>query len=168
MADKLNLMFDIQSAAQEEVMGQTLVGTKLTTEERVYWFDRNHTALLLELAEALEETSWKWWAKSTFFNEEQVQAELVDAWHFFLNLMNIANLTPAKLHQLYLAKRAINDARQANGYDGVSTKCPFCKRALDDPATQCYLPSGPTEVSPVGDMGFCMTGNRYYESEEVK
>ena len=30
------------------------------------------------------------------------------------------------------AKRAKNAQRQLDGYDGVSTKCPKCGRALDD------------------------------------
>lgn len=137
MADKLNLMFDIQARAQEEVMGQTLNGALLTVSEQVHWFEANKNALIAELYEASDETSWKWWAKSEYFREQAVQKELVDAWHFFLNLMNIANLTPAKLHEMYLAKRAINDQRQAEGYDGVTTKCGQCKRALDDPTSKC-------------------------------
>lgn len=135
--DRLDAMFEIQARAQEEVMGQTLNGSKLSTTGRVDWFVANKNALIAELFEAQDETSWKWWAKSDYFNEEAVQKEIIDAWHFFLNLMNIANLTPDKLYEMYIAKRAINDQRQAEGYDGVSTKCGRCKRALDDPTSKC-------------------------------
>ena len=41
--------------------------------------------------------------------------------------------------EMYDAKHEKNAKRQEEGYDGVSTKCPGCKRALDDNAVHCYI-----------------------------
>src|SRR5690606_3594182 len=70
-------------------------------------------------------------------------AELVDAWHFLMNLMLIAypDRTPeqiaTELTNRYKRKNAKNLQRQLDGYDGKSNKCPACKRALDDEAVRC-------------------------------
>lgn len=94
-----------------------------------------------ELHEAMNETGWKPWASESFINNEAFRNELVDAWHFFMNLMILGGMTADDLYEGYLAKRKINAQRQIDGYDGVSTKCPGCKRALDDPTTECYYNS---------------------------
>jgi hypothetical protein len=90
-----------------------------------------------ELHEALTETGWKTWAKNPHINEEAMRDELIDAWLFLLNLMNVAGMTP---EQLYLghAKKVANAIKRNNDkYDGVSTKCPTCKRAFDNDAVGC-------------------------------
>jgi hypothetical protein len=97
----------------------------------------NVLALFSELNEAMDETGWKPWASSNHIFPAAFAAEMVDAWHFFMNLMILGGVTADDLHQGYLAKHAKNRARQAEGYDGVSTKCPQCKRAYDDPAVLC-------------------------------
>jgi len=38
----------------------------------------------------------------------------------------------------YMTKRQKNIDRQTAGYDGVSTKCPRCKKAYDDEAAICH------------------------------
>lgn len=98
-----------------------------------------------ELHEALNEVGWKPWAKSRHFNTEAFQSELIDCWHFFLNLMLVAGMDEDDLVAGYFAKRGVNIARQNLGYDGQSGKCPECKRALDDKYTTC---------NP--DIGWCM------------
>src|SRR5690606_23168798 len=97
-----------------------------------------HIALIDELHEALAEIGWKPWATSQHFNQAAVKGELVDAFHFFMNLCMVAKVSPEDLIQGYINKSAKNIQRQADGYDGVSTKCPRCNRALDDEAVLCY------------------------------
>lgn len=85
-----------------------------------------------ELHEALNEVGWKPWASSRHVNLEAFRGELIDALHFLLNLFLLADLDAAGILDRYLAKNERNAQRQEEGYDGVSGKCPSCKRALDD------------------------------------
>lgn len=116
----LQEMIDLQAKLQSETYGKDI--SKLDTREKIEAYRINMMALQDELHEALNEMSWKPWAKAEYFNEDRVQQELVDAWHFFMNLMIISGMDAEKLHLRYLAKRKVNIKRQEDGYDGVSTK----------------------------------------------
>lgn len=131
----LQQMFDAQVDLQIKAYGKD--PRTLTGEERIQFIKDMHTAIGAELQEFLDETGWKPWATSRHVNEAAAQGELVDAWHFFMNLMMAVNLTPDRLHELYMAKRAKNLQRQIDGYDGIQGKCPRCRRALDDEAVEC-------------------------------
>ena len=111
-------------------------------KEAINHYMVQHVAILDELHEALGEIGWKPWAASDHINHDAIKGELVDAWHFFMNLCMIAGVGAEDLIQGYINKSAKNEKRQAEGYDGVSTKCPLCKRALDDDAVDCYKPTG--------------------------
>lgn len=134
-SDMLEEMMDTQLGMQEAVFGYDF--GRMTTAEVVEFVHWNVTALTDELHEALAETSWKPWADSEFLNREAYTGELVDAWHFLMNLMLAVGMTPHELREKYRIKQRINVARQSEGYDGVSTKCPVCGRALDDPTVDC-------------------------------
>lgn len=116
----LQEMIDLQAKLQSETYGKDI--SKLDTREKIEAYRINMMALQDELHEALNEMSWKPWAKAEYFNGDRVQQELVDAWHFFMNLMIISGMDAEKLHLRYLAKRKVNIKRQEDGYDGVSTK----------------------------------------------
>lgn len=130
-------MLDEQERAQRNVHGLDLV--RLTGEERIEAIRWNVLALEDELHEALAETGWKPWATSRHVNREAFLGELIDAWHFLMNLFIIADTDAEEIEQRYFAKRAKNDKRQHDGYDGVDGKCPGCHRALDDDAVKCGL-----------------------------
>lgn len=109
----------------------------LSDEEKLEWIRWNMLALMDELHEALAETGWKPWAKSKHINRDAYVSELVDAFHFLMNLMLIVDCSAEEFLAKYFEKRGINADRQAAGYDGVTGKCPNCKRALDDAAVLC-------------------------------
>jgi hypothetical protein len=134
--DRLGEMFELQGDLQRETYGAHPADIT-SLQERVQFGKDMHIAITDELHEALGEISWKPWAKGEYFNEEAYQGELVDAFHFFMNLCMLGNMTPEVLFEKYKAKRLKNIKRQEDGYDGVSTKCPRCKRALDDAAVKC-------------------------------
>lgn len=138
---KLETMFTLQDQMQRENFGASPddIATQGSPEERIAFYKDMHIAIISELQEALDEMGWKPWATSKHFNEAAVQGELVDAFHFFMNLCMVARLEPEQLFDKYLAKRQKNIDRQNAGYDGVSTKCPGCKRALDDTAVNCHI-----------------------------
>lgn len=111
-------------------------GTGMRDEERMAYIRFNALALEDELHEALAETGWKPWAKSMHVNEEAYIGELVDVFHFFMNMLLATGATPEflaeRFTEKYFAKQELNAQRQAQGYDGVRDKCPNCKRALDE------------------------------------
>jgi len=132
---ELSDALEAQWALQVQAYGKD--PRKLSDEERMEWVRWNILALEDELHEALQETGWKPWATKNHLNEDAFRGELVDGLHFFLNLMLVANISAEELLAGYQLKREKNAKRQADGYDGVSTKCPECKRALDDDAVEC-------------------------------
>lgn len=126
-AAQLNLQIDSYGANPQELM----------EADRIEFIRWNVLALEDELHEALAETGWKPWATSRHINTDKFHGELVDAFHFFMNLCLVSGLTADQLLERYFEKRAINAKRQARGYDGVEGKCPKCRRALDDPTVVC-------------------------------
>jgi DNA-directed RNA polymerase subunit M/transcription elongation factor TFIIS len=104
---------------------------ELDPEARAEFIRWNVLALEDELHEALGEVGWKPWATSRHLNREAYKKELVDALHFFTNLCLAAGITADELVNDYFKKAEVNAQRQVDGYDGVTTKCPGCRRELD-------------------------------------
>lgn len=103
----------------------------------IHW---NVTATVDELHELLGEIGWKPWAKSRHINLEAARGEWIDAMHFMANLALVLGMDDAEdIIERYHKKHEKNAKRQEEGYDGVSTKCPGCKRAIDDDAVDCRL-----------------------------
>lgn len=90
-----------------------------------------------ELHEALAEVGWKPWATSRHINREAYVGELLDAWQFLMNLFQVAHVTPEELARLLYQKHLVNWRRIREEYDGVTTKCKVCRRALDDEHVLC-------------------------------
>lgn len=127
---KLQDAFDHQRQLQRNSFGYDF--DRMTDEERVRFITWNTLAGTDEAHEALNETSWKPWAQGTWINVEELKKELVDEFHFFMNRCLAAGMDAEELLGRYFEKARINAARQAAGYDAVTTKCTLCGRALDD------------------------------------
>jgi hypothetical protein len=106
-------------------------------EDKLEWIRWNVLALEDELHELLAETGWKPWAKSKHINREAYISELVDSFHFLMNLMLVVDCSVPEFLAKYFEKRGINIKRQEAGYDGVTGKCQECHRALDDAGVHC-------------------------------
>jgi hypothetical protein len=123
---------------------------KMTTDERIAHVKDMFIAAICELTESLGEVSWKPWATGTRFSTLAFIGELNDTWQFLANMWFVAmpNATTAEIasemQSALERKLVINYQRVIDGYDGVSTKCPECHRALDDSTVLC---------SP--DLGYC-------------
>ena len=126
--DRLAEMIEMQRALQQKINGYDVLDED--DEQRIANFKISLFALEHELHEAVDEMGWKEWATSRHFNARRVQEELVDAWHFFMNLMLHAGMHADELYDMYVLKNAINHRRQDEGYDGVTGKCPACHRDL--------------------------------------
>lgn len=137
----LQKMLDAQDAFQASLPSGALQGLALDKTDiptAVQALFINTYAAEDELHELLAETSWKPWAKGDRLDLEAARGEFIDVWHFVLNIANILGLDEDAIAERYAKKRGVNIARQEAGYDGVSTKCPGCKRALDDDAVTCH------------------------------
>jgi hypothetical protein len=111
-------------------------------ETKMDYIRTQFLALADEQGEALGETGWKPWATSNHINRAAYLGELADTFIFFMNEMIVVDITPTELLDTVRAKQRKNMKRQDEGYDGVSTKCPKCGRALDDDAVKCHGDAG--------------------------
>lgn len=106
-------------------------------DERASFLIWNAFAATDELHEAMQEVGWKPWATSRHLNSEEFLDELVDALHFIANMVLVASINKFEepetlgilLWEKYKQKVKINMERQIAGYDGITGKCPICKRA---------------------------------------
>lgn len=149
--DTFARMLALQEQLQRESFGYDF--QKMTGEQAIQYIKDMKLALDAELQEALDETGWKAWATTRHINRDAYLAELVDVFHFFMNMLLVLGDSPddlaAEVFSVYCRKNKINERRQSEGYDGVSTKCGNCGRALDDPAVMCKR---------WGDQGWCDQG----------
>lgn len=149
----LNMQRDLQIKMKEANPTQGGDPYQMSRNQLAVFITWNHTALVKELGEALDEVGWKPWASSRFVQGKPALKEMVDAWHFFLNIMlaigawasldgddfqevkNIADY----FENYYGEKNATNLQRQVEGYDGVTDKCAECHRDLSEvPSRERY------------------------------
>jgi dimeric dUTPase (all-alpha-NTP-PPase superfamily) len=75
-------------------------------------------AMESEIDEIRREVNWKWWKNPKLIDDDALQGEVIDMWHFLLSLSRVVGLTPETIHSIYMEKNAENHARQ----DGNSAK----------------------------------------------
>ena len=139
---------------------------KVDPEELIQFIKDMVYALEDELHELTAEIGWKPWATSRHVNREGVKSELVDAFQFFMNLCFSVGLSADELLIRHSNKLEVNYKRIQDGYDGVSTKCRWCGRALDDKYVSC-------ELSSMGlNLGYCTekaaTGDGFFTAEDLE
>jgi dimeric dUTPase (all-alpha-NTP-PPase superfamily) len=135
--DRFQEMLEMQLALQNRFMKdkpQTLTGDAMADFMR--W---NAFALDDEIHEAMQEVDWKPWAHKDprTIREEAFLGEMVDAYHFFMNMLLCAlpdspEVIAEKFFARYTKKNQINAQRQEEGYDGITGKCPKCHRDLKE------------------------------------
>jgi len=74
------------------------------------------TAIMHEAIELQRETNWKWWKKESEMNPEKIQEEIIDIWHFLIQVSIEVGLDSKKLIEKYIAKNEENLKRQVKGY----------------------------------------------------
>lgn len=120
--NELEYMFKIQKAFQDRV-DQRYKSTDL--KERAAFLRDHFVFCNQEMQEMLYEIPffkhWKDYSKMT--DEEIKEAydkakeEIIDAWHFFINIMLGLGMTAEELFTRYLDKHKENIRRQNEGYD---------------------------------------------------
>ena len=146
----LDTMLEMQRQLQVKHYGKD--PSDLSGEERALFIKDMILALTDELHEALAKVGWKPWATSRHVNREAFLGEMTDAFHFFMNLLIVTGYDGQDLLKAYEQKSMINEQRQIDGYDGISSKCPGCGRALDDPGVFCRVDS---------NLYFCKEANEW-------
>lgn len=141
--DRLSDMFS-SSTELQQIMGNDWRG--MSPDRLASYRVEMAFALAAEVHEAIDETGWKSWASSRHTNVDEFKDEMTDAWLFMLNLMISAGMTADDLFDRYIKKRVNAETRHTDGYDGVTTKCPTCKRDYDNEAVKCT----PMHAGPEG------------------
>ena len=120
--DKLDLLFDKQNELFKKHLGNTAAVNKMKNLYEIkepfdgYRIFMLSTALLHEAVELQRETNWKWWKKETKTDIDKVQEEIIDIWHFVIQVTIEAGLDSKKLIEKYMEKNRENLARQERGY----------------------------------------------------
>ena len=73
-------------------------------------------ALFDETSEALKEVPWKPWKINQQFNVSKFRMELIDVFHFLINLFLLSGMNSRQVINLFKNKNKINVKRQKNGY----------------------------------------------------
>lgn len=139
----LEQFLDMQAALQLRMPPPNRDPSILVGDERATFLVWNCYALMDELHEAMDETGWKPWATSRHLDADKFLKEMVDAWHFFMNILLVVGgekgwtreQLASEFTRLYVEKNQVNATRQEQGYDGLSTKCPNCKREMTETNT---------------------------------
>ena len=74
------------------------------------------TAIVHEAVEVQNLTNWEWWKKSIEFDQVQAREELIDLWHFLIQMSIELGMTPNEILSEYQKKHQINKQRHENGY----------------------------------------------------
>ena len=111
--DRIDDLFDKQVKLQNIYYENVKIGEKrpeLVAETVAY--------IIGEIGEILEEyQEWKTWRKNKpKWDEKNLINEVVDLWHFILNLTIFLGLDSNTLYEGYCKKNKINYDRQVNGY----------------------------------------------------
>jgi len=117
--DKLDKLFDLQEKFQIRLENLPFK----TFQDKQQYINLMTIACQDELLEALRETSWKnpsyikgGWKKTQEYDENAFKEELIDVWHFLINLSIGAGLTSQELYDAFLFKHKENNKRQDDKY----------------------------------------------------
>lgn len=116
------MTFEEMLAHQHELQTNHFGGdpATFTGEQRTRFVTAMAMSICAETAEALQEIAWKpWTTDQEWINRDAYLEELVDIFHFLMNLMLVADISAAEFAEVYARKAAINRARMESGsYDG--------------------------------------------------
>ena len=118
MKDKLKEIFELQTKLQERVAGD--INSLVHNQD---YINLNLLACYDELGEIMRETAWKnpnkikyGWKKGQELNKENFKEEIIDLWHFLINLTISSGMNEDELFNRYCSKNKENHNRQDNNY----------------------------------------------------
>ncbi len=120
--DKLDILFSKQNELFKKQLKNTAAVNKMKNLYEIrepfdgYRIFMLSTALLHEAVELQRETNWKWWKSETKMNKDKIHEEIIDIWHFLIQVSIEAGMDPKTLVEKYLDKNKENLKRQETGY----------------------------------------------------
>ena len=87
-----------------------------SAEEKTQWIMNDCRAMGQEMAELTDSVPWKWWAKYQKFDEQNARVEVVDLFHFLINMAQVLGLSAADVFAAYVKKNEVNFKRQESGH----------------------------------------------------
>jgi len=144
----------------------------LEGDEQIRFIVDMSYALEDEIHEMTNAVGWKPWATDRRVDAEEMRGELIDQLHFWLNLW-MTTFPPgthpaemaATLERDYIKKNLRNAKRQEEGYDGVTGKCPQCKRDWLDILRKTITTTNPTTAFENLDV-ICVCGRALTTEEK--
>ena len=109
-------MLDEMMSMQKKFGGIFIDFDRLDLEQKERWTKEMVLAILDELSEVLGQINWKHWKNEQPVDETEVKYELIDLWHFLMNLMLIWKMTPKDVFSMYVTKNRENYKRQESNY----------------------------------------------------
>lgn len=115
---KVEIMFAKQKELQKK-LGYDL--DDMNEAERTNYIKENFWYIITEFDEAFRELPYgKPWKKYDSFDrvahKENLKEELIDAIHFFINVLLAAELSPEEIFEIYCKKNNVNFKRQEENY----------------------------------------------------
>jgi dimeric dUTPase (all-alpha-NTP-PPase superfamily) len=117
--DKLELLFREQMLLTQEIerirnkMQDIYKTPEVFKGYRIFMLS---SAILHEVIELQAETSWKWWKTPKEISMEKCQQEVIDIWHFLIQLSIELGMDANTIVSRYLQKHKENINRQKEGY----------------------------------------------------
>jgi dimeric dUTPase (all-alpha-NTP-PPase superfamily) len=119
--DKLDFMFNKQIDLQERLGNiERLKGNDVNIQQ---FINQMILAVHEEATEIMKETAYKnpdfvpfGWKKTQVWNVEAYKEEIVDLFHFLMNLCIAVEMDSEEFFNIYCKKNKINFERQDNGY----------------------------------------------------
>ena len=111
--DQLRELFPIQQAPNARIGVHT---DARSAEEKTQWILNDCRAMGQEMAELTDSVPWKWRAKYQKFDEQNARVEVVDLFHFLINMAQVLGLSAADVFAAYVKKNGVNFQRQESGY----------------------------------------------------
>jgi len=109
---ELQELFDLQEQFQAKVRSTSGYGMMSWIQHVRLMF----IGIITEACEALEETNWKPWKQSRPPDQNAFQKEIVDIWHFLINLTLDSGMDAQELVRRFKVKNKINSERQEERY----------------------------------------------------
>ncbi|MDR4492397.1 MAG: dUTPase [Candidatus Nitrosocosmicus sp.] len=126
--DKLDLLFQKQKALISQELDSSNRDNNKKVENKMkrlyqvkepfqgYRIFMLSSALLHETVELQRETDWKWWKSDKGVDHQKIVEEIIDLWHFLIQLSIEAGIDPDLLVTKYMQKNRENTKRQESGY----------------------------------------------------
>jgi len=112
VCDRLTMLLQLQSSFQSHLSRKYKYEIKADQE----YINEQTLSLISEALEALRKTNWKRWRKTDCSDLEEFRNEIIDIWHFLINLTLVSGMNTDELFYRFIIKNNENWERQRNGY----------------------------------------------------